>query len=188
MRLLRRPGFRFVVEAAAILLAALIAGMRDVGWPGIVAAVAVVWVVAALTEYSLSGAKRTRAARPAARPPVAERPAETVRLLPREPEPVPYPVAVEVEVAREAELAPEPEPEPAPAAVGAEPLGEPEPQRWNIWDLERAVRESGEVSEEQEFLLLYLRDYADPDGLLPFDFDELVRDSFRDALTAVVAG
>ena len=163
MRLVRRPGFRFVVEAAAILLAALIAGMRDVGWPGIIAAVAVVWVIAALTEYSLSTPKRARSPRPATAPPLPmELPDETVRVLPHEPQPEPVPYEVPIDAAPE-----------------------PEPQRWNIWDLERAVRDGGEVSEEQEFLLIYLRDYADPDGLLPLDFDGLVRESFPDALAVV---
>jgi hypothetical protein len=197
VRLLRRPGFRFVLEAAAILLAALLAGLRDVGWPGIIAAVAVVWVVAALAEYSLSSPNRARASRRSPQPPTPapaptpEPVGEMVRVLPREPEPVPYAVTIAVEAAPEADEAPpelvsdaapapEPEPEPEP-----EPVAVHEPQRWNIWELERAVRESGDVSEEQEFLLLYLRDYADPAGLLPLDFDELVRESFGDALVAV---
>jgi hypothetical protein len=174
VRFVRRPGFRFVVEAAAILLAALIAGMRDVGWPGIIAAVAVVWVIAALTEYSLSTPKRARpprAATAAALP--VEPPDETVRVLPREPQPEPVPYEVPLDDAA-------PEPEPVSDTVSG-----PEPQRWNIWDLERAVRDGGEVSEEQEFLLMYLRDYADPDGLLPLDFDGLVRESFPDALAVV---
>ena len=53
---------------------------------------------------------------------------------------------------------------------------------WNIWELDRALRDSGAVTEEQEFLLMYLRDYAGPDGSLPLDFDELVRESFADVL------
>ena len=61
--------------------------------------------------------------------------------------------------------------------------GEPEEARlWNVWELDRAVRESGGVTEEREFLLMYLRDYAGPDGSLPIDFDELVRESFGDVL------
>jgi hypothetical protein len=62
---------------------------------------------------------------------------------------------------------------------------EPEPVEarvWNVWELDRALRDSGMVTEEQEFLLLYLRDYAGPDGSLPLHFDELVRESFADAL------
>ena len=36
--------------------------------------------------------------------------------------------------------------------------------------------------EERSFLLLYLRDFAGPDGLLPAHFDGLVRDSFGDLI------
>jgi hypothetical protein len=57
-----------------------------------------------------------------------------------------------------------------------------EPRRWNIWELDRAARDSGRLDEEREFLLLYLRDHAGPDGLLPIDFDALVRESFGDLL------
>jgi hypothetical protein len=61
----------------------------------------------------------------------------------------------------------------------------PEPveaRQWNIWELDRAARDSGRIDEERDFLLLYLRDYAGPDGLLPLDFDALVRESFGDLL------
>jgi hypothetical protein len=57
-----------------------------------------------------------------------------------------------------------------------------EARQWNVWELDRAARESGRTSEERDFLLLYLRDYAGPDGLLPLDFDALVRESFGDLL------
>jgi hypothetical protein len=61
-----------------------------------------------------------------------------------------------------------------------------EPREWNLWDLERAVRdaagEDAERDEERSFLLMYLRDYAGPDGSLPASFDPLVRDSFGDLL------
>jgi hypothetical protein len=53
-------------------------------------------------------------------------------------------------------------------------------RQWNIWELETAYR--GEASEEQEFLLHYLREYAGPDGMLPLDFDGLVRESFGELL------
>jgi hypothetical protein len=51
-----------------------------------------------------------------------------------------------------------------------------------VWEIDRALRESGDGTEEQEFLLIYLRDYAGPDGSLPVDFDALVRESFADVL------
>ncbi len=70
-------------------------------------------------------------------------------------------------------------PEPEPAGVGYAA-----PRRWNLWEVERALRDQGEIAEEHEYLLLYLRDYADPAGLLPVDFHELVLDSFGDSLGA----
>jgi hypothetical protein len=55
-------------------------------------------------------------------------------------------------------------------------------------DLERLSREqSGHDEardEERSFLLMYLRDFAGPDGVLPVDFDGLVRDSFGDLVGA----
>lgn len=56
------------------------------------------------------------------------------------------------------------------------------PQRWSLWDLESLARAHAgrdeAVDEERTFLLLYLRDFAAADGLLPLDFDALVRESF----------
>jgi hypothetical protein len=63
-----------------------------------------------------------------------------------------------------------------------------EPRQWNLWDLERLTREHAGADaardEERSFLLMYLRDFAGPDGLLPIDFDGLVRDSFGDLVGA----
>jgi len=78
---------------------------------------------------------------------------------------------------------PEPEPEPAPVGARVVRLGAPAvPRAWNLWDLERLSREhAGDDAardEERTFLLMYLREFAGPDGLLPVDFDGLVRDSF----------
>ncbi len=57
-----------------------------------------------------------------------------------------------------------------------------QPQAWNLWELERLVRESaGEDplrDEERAYLLVYLREFAATDGALPVDFDALVRESF----------
>jgi hypothetical protein len=119
---------------------------------------------------------------------------EHVRVLRREPEPEPVERAPLVAV-------PEPEPEPEPVAASAPAPAQPaaastvvpigvgsSPRRWNLWDLERATREStgsDEVKdEERTFLLMYLREFADADGLLPVDFDGLVRDSFGDLVGA----
>jgi hypothetical protein len=211
---LRRPGLRFVVEAVVIVLTAVITGVNDVSAWGIIGAVAVVWVLVAVLEYSLSHPRERKEPPPLIEtlPPPEPVVSEAVRILPRtppapepvtaepEPEPEPETVAVEPEpepVAAEPEpVAMEPEPEPEPVAVEPEPEpvaleSEPEPelelepaaaQQWNVWELDRALRTAGTVTEEQEFLLIYLRDYAGPDGSLPLDFDGLVRESFADVL------
>ncbi len=117
-----------------------------------------------------------------------------------EPQPEPPPVPVAVVAAPEPEPVPVREPPrlaPAPPPLSApEPAPEPEPElppaaaviriggprQWNVWDLERVARESSGgdpiADEERTFLLMYLRDFAGPDGLLPVDFDDLVRQSF----------
>ena len=63
-----------------------------------------------------------------------------------------------------------------------------EQREWNLRDLERAARDAAgddaERDEERAFLLMYLRDFAGPDGSLPATFDELVRDSFGDVAEA----
>ena len=64
-----------------------------------------------------------------------------------------------------------------------------EPREWNLWELERIVREQSGTDvardEERSFLLMYLREFASPDGLLPVDFDAVVRESFGDTLDAI---
>ena len=127
-----------------------------------------------------------------------------------EPEPAPQPDVEPPEPEPELEPAralasvpnPEPEPEPEPEAELEQeqelqqgprstvvPIGvSAEPQIWNLWDLERLTREaSGSDAvrdEERTFLLMYLREFAGPDGLLPIDFDGLVRDSFGELVGA----
>ena len=57
-----------------------------------------------------------------------------------------------------------------------------EPRRWDLRDLERLTRENAgndlDQDENRQFLLVYLREFADSDGVLPIDFDGLVRDTF----------
>jgi outer membrane biosynthesis protein TonB len=91
-----------------------------------------------------------------------------------EPEPEPLP---EPEPVRE----PEPEPEPEPVAM----ITPRQPQEWNLWTLEKLARERAADparDEELAFLLMYLRDFANPDGVLPRNFDSLVRESFGDLI------
>lgn len=75
-----------------------------------------------------------------------------------------------------------PEPEPQVTAVAEQPAA----REWNLWDLERIARErAGDDvvrNEERAYLLMYLREFATADGILPADFDGLVRESFGDAL------
>lgn len=121
--------------------------------------------------------------------PAPEPAAEPIPVVAAAPEPVPE--VERVPLAAVPELAPEPEPEPEPVAPAAPepstvvPIGVGSgPRRWNLWDLERLTREHGgsdvAVDEERGFLLMYLRDFADAEGVLPIDFDGLVRDSFGD--------
>jgi hypothetical protein len=115
---------------------------------------------------------------------------EHIRVL-RAAEPAPEPVAEYPQLV----AVPEPEPEPVSIAPAApEPAPEPStvvpigigivagPRQWNLWDLERLTRERAGADvaqdEERQFLLMYLREFADSAGLLPLDFDGLVRDSF----------
>lgn len=90
----------------------------------------------------------------------------------------------------------EPEPESEPEAGAAEPERqaevEPEPARrprvWNLWDLERLAEAMNGDSraEERALLLLHMREFADPSGNLPLEFDPLVRDAFGAGLAGLV--
>lgn len=99
-----------------------------------------------------------------------------------EPEPVPEPPRLAPVPPPPPEPAPLPEPEPAPAAAVIPIPVSTAPRQWNVWDLERLARENSGgdpiADEERTFLLMYLRDFAGADGLLPVDFDDLVRQSF----------
>jgi hypothetical protein len=112
----------------------------------------------------------------------------------REPEPVSSPEPpriVAVPPPPEPEPEPEREPEPQPARVVAFIPANDSPREWNLWELERAAREhaTDDVvrNEERSYLLMYLREFAGPDGILPTDFDGLVRDAFGDVLHTVGA-
>jgi len=55
---------------------------------------------------------------------------------------------------------------------------------WNVWQLERLLASQPKPDQERDYerslMLVYLREFADPDGQLPPQFDDLVRDSFGD--------
>lgn len=61
-----------------------------------------------------------------------------------------------------------------------------QPRRWNLWDLERRARDDRPRDphryEEWSYLFVHLRQFASPDGSLPTEFDELVRESFGELL------
>jgi outer membrane biosynthesis protein TonB len=110
-------------------------------------------------------------------------------------EPVPAPSPEPSRIAAVPSLPPEPEPEPEPEPVPTRvvafiPANEG-PREWNLWELERAARDhaTDDVvrNEERSYLLIYLREFAGPDGILPTDFDGLVRDAFGDVLHTVGA-
>lgn len=125
------------------------------------------------------------------------------------PPPAPaYAPPAEPAYAPEAASQPVPEPEPVPAApVAADvPLADdpnaslpllppPAPVRppmrsdrgtWNLWELEGIVRAAAgrdpAGDEERSLILMYLREFANPEGLLGREFDDLVRDTFGDLL------
>ena len=136
----------------------------------------------------------------ASRQPVVVRPEPSVKTREAEPSSEPEP---EPEQAREPErprivsvpaLPPEPEPEleaepEEPDRVVAFLPANDSPREWNLWELERAARDHGgddvARNEERSYLLMYLREFAGPDGTLPADFDALVRESFGDVLHSV---
>jgi hypothetical protein len=63
----------------------------------------------------------------------------------------------------------------------------PPVREWNIWDLERRAREqASDAARDQEWaaLLMHLREFANADGVLPLQFDGLVRESFSKLIQA----
>ena len=175
-------GPRFVIEAGFIVAVAVVAGVADLSTWAIVGVVAAAWIIVALVEMAMWARNASRR---------------------KVPEPEPEPVVVRSEPVKApdppriaaAPPPPEPEPEPEPEHV-AEPEPEvaylpanDEPREWNLWELERVARDNvtDDVAknEERAYLLMYLREFAGPDGTLPADFDGLVRDAFGDLVRAV---
>ena len=138
-------------------------------------------------------------------PPVPIAPPVSVAVQPPpepEPEPAPIPEAPPPEPPRPA-LRPVPPPPPSPPfpAPAAEPVRPAaasrdvidlrrrvtlQPRRWNLWDLERLARDEAQNDplryEEWSYLFVNLRQFATPDGSLPLEFDDLVRESFGELL------
>jgi hypothetical protein len=173
-------GLRFLVEAAFIALVAALVWYEDVAKPGILGAIAGAWLLVALAEWLLSRREFERPVDVRHVPGTEWAEEDTSPLAPVVPVPQPEPE-------------PEPDPElepPPPAAERVVTLPAPAgPREWNVWELERLVRETAGADvardEERSFLLMYMREFADPDGMLPVTFDPLVRETFGDVLGAV---
>ena len=194
-------GPRFLIEAGFIVAVAVIAGIQRYSTLTIVLLVGAAWLLVALGEWLLSRRERElpRGASPGARHLPGTEPAEVDT-----PRPAPAPAL---------ELTPEPEAEPQPVPLapslgarhvpGTEPAevdtppeaervvqlpARTEPCEWNLWELERVARDRAgdDVArdEERTFLLMYLREFANSEGVLPADFDGVVRESFGDVLDA----
>jgi hypothetical protein len=117
------------------------------------------------------------------RGPVVTKRALDLRGLEQPPAPVPSPPArPRRSLARAARRVVPPAP-----AVPPPPPPAPPPREWNLWDLERRAREqagSSPHTEEWSALFTHLRVFANADGLLPKEFDELVRQSFGELIEA----
>ena len=204
-------GSRFLIEAGFIIAVAVIAGIERLSTWWIIAVVASAWIIVAIVEIVVwtrqAVVRQPHGVEPAGpallpaeparvrvqpsvesrREPVAEPTAE------REPEPAPSSEPPRIVAAPPPPPEPEPEPQPEPEAarvVSFLPASDG-PREWNLWELERAARDhaTDDVvrNEERSFLLMYLREFAGPDGVLPMDFDGLVRDAFGDVLHTVDA-
>ena len=204
---------RYAGEAAFLLLVALGLGLAGFEPLAIVVVMFVATVLVALFERAAREATRSAVAAEVKRIDVApatvvETPAPAAEPEPdsaAEPEPEP---SVDERSAR-AILASAPPPLPpetpkakwkarrrvvrrpqpqgaAPPPAEPEPLVTSPPREWNLWEVERAVRDAQDEERREEWsaLLIHLREFANPDGDLPAEFDGLVRESFG----AVLAG
>jgi hypothetical protein len=203
-------GSRFIVEAGFIIAVAVIAGIERLSTWWIIAVVAGAWLIVAAVEIAV-WARNVVAQQPqpvdepadlepapapehGSRPPVVVRPQSSVAAPEVEPEPDRTREPERPRIVAVPALPPEPEPEfeaepEEPDRVVAFPPANDSPREWNLWELERAARDHGgddvARNEERSYLLMYLREFAGPDGTLPADFDALVRESFGDVLHSV---
>jgi hypothetical protein len=156
---------RFALEATFIILAGAIAAVLSLGAVAIVIAMGLAWVLVAVVE---------RVAKPG-----------RLQRAPKR-ETAPSPERVETPVAEE----------PPPAARAQNPasrrrlFSEPRvaeqtdsgtSREWNLWELERRARAhagSDAVPHEWAATFMSLREFAKSDGMLPSEFDALVRESF----------
>jgi hypothetical protein len=197
------PSLRFAIEAALLIGIGVVLAAADVGLLPFVLFMAGAWVLVATAERMLSRpgvpvpyAWRGTAEEPESLPlrrPTAREPSRREAVPDPEPEERPQPALEAVSEPKpepEAAAAPEPDDEEEEQKVEepAEPVIElPQathrrPNGWNLWDLElRAKQLAGEDpvrDEEWHALFVSLRDFAQPDGTLPAEFDRLVQESF----------
>ena len=207
MRRMPSAPVRFALETAFVVLVAVGAALASLELLVIIGLTAVAAVLVALVEraFAREAARAAEATEPkaetsqhverveptpepvgAASEPepelaVSERSARAI--LATSPPPVPEPVAQ-----RQPKAEPRPEPESEPEVEPEGAYGGP-PREWSLWDLERLVRENAGDRRQEEWgaLILSLREFAEADGLLPVEFDGLVRESFGGLLAAVGA-
>ncbi len=206
----RRPGPRFLLWVVVLVGVATAAGLAHFSWWLIAVLEFSAWALVAVVERSLSHPSAMGLGAPPMPPPPLPEYEELsyVRVLgpggaATRAEPAPEPPAAREPVAAPAVVAVPPLPDERPERrsglisrpfrSGGAPRPEPsvsrrgrtfgsQPRQWNIWSLERVVREQAGDNDELGFLVTYLRDYANPDGMLPASFDSLVRESFGDLL------
>lgn len=198
MNVFRRPEGRFALEALAIVAAAAVPGYLHVSWKRVLVLVIAVLALSVLLETLV--ALRLRRGRTSDElAPLLDDP-----VTPIEPEPEPEPVVVQAEPVPlppppppkpHAPVPPQPRPQRPPpddvdevvaAIFSGTPAPPPLPPRqpppktgpWKISQLERALRGQPNPDPELLYMIGYLRDYAEADGTLPAEFDELVRDAF----------
>ena len=189
---------RYAAEAAFLILVALGLALAQFA-PVVIGAVMVVAVVlVALLERAAAkvAARATAASSMPAEPEFVERvaveepePKPTVNerraraILAGAPPPLPSepPKPARRRFAQRAPAPPPPAPQPEPVTVPASP-----PREWNLWELQRAVRDAPDGGRHEEWtaLLIHLREFANPDGSLSIEFDALVRESFAPILEA----
>jgi hypothetical protein len=201
-------GSRFLIEAGFIIAVAVIAGVERLSTWWIIAVVATAWIIVAIVEIvvwarqagvredsAFESSESLESFEPQAEEPTFVAPVR-VRVQPTVesragPEPEPEPSRIAAVPSPPPEPESEPEPEPVPKRVVAFIPANEGPREWNLWELERAARDhaTDDVvrNEERSYLLMYLREFAGPDGILPTDFDGLVRDAFGDVLHTVGA-
>lgn len=185
---------RYAAEAGFLVLVAVGAALADLRPLAIIILMAGAWLLVGLIERATSRATGRTADRvepisdfppvPAAQPgsAVTTRPLDLPGLEEPAPSQAPAPAPARSRFLQRPARAAAP---PLPAA--AAPPAPPPAREWNIWELERLARqEAGDVPRDEEWsaLFTYLRPFANADGVLPKEFDDLVRKSFGQLIEA----